>query len=127
FSTGDQNERFNDIKVDAAGNVYAVGEFFQNSAFDNQSTGFPTTGGYGVRDAYLFKFSKCGKTLWWRRMGGVGYDVAKSLAVDNNGQVIVVGETASSTYTIGDGVHDTILSNNNMPIFLAKFDSAGNF
>ncbi|MBX3164066.1 MAG: hypothetical protein KF900_06255 [Bacteroidetes bacterium] len=79
FGTGDQNERFNDIKTDTLGNVYAVGEFFQNSAFDNQTTSFPTTGGYGNRDAYLFKFSKCGKTLWWRRMGGSGDDKAISL------------------------------------------------
>jgi hypothetical protein len=126
FSSGDQNERFNDIKVDKVGNVYAVGEFFQNSAFDNQTTGFPTTGGYGERDAYLIKFNKCGKTLWWRRMGGTQRDAAKSLVLDNSGKVIVLAGSGSSTYTVGDGSHDTTIASTNI-LYLAKFDTAGNF
>ncbi|MBX3164670.1 MAG: T9SS type A sorting domain-containing protein [Bacteroidetes bacterium] len=128
FGMGDQNEQFNDIKVDSFGNVYAVGAFFQNSAFDNQTTGFPTTGGYGARDAYLIKFNSCGKTLWWRRMGGAGEDRANSLVLDNSGHVIVLGSSASSSYTVGDGIHDTVINNNNnTPAFLAKFDTAGHF
>jgi hypothetical protein len=39
LNTGDQNERFNDVKVDTLSNVYAIGEFFQNAVFNNPCKG----------------------------------------------------------------------------------------
>ncbi|MBX3164814.1 MAG: T9SS type A sorting domain-containing protein [Bacteroidetes bacterium] len=123
------NEKIADIKTDSLGNVYAVGYLYTNPVFQNAaltSTTPPNTGGYGRLDAYLIKYSSCGKTLWWRRMGGTANDAATSLALDNNGNVIVLGGSASGTYTVGDGTHDTIINSGNQ-VFLAKFDTAGNF
>ncbi|MBX3163549.1 MAG: T9SS type A sorting domain-containing protein [Bacteroidetes bacterium] len=121
------NEAITDVKADKYGNVYAVGYFYPNPTFVNATSGLPTTGGYGGSDAYLIKYNSCGNVLWWRRMGGTSDDKATSLALNGNGQVIIAGECVSSTYTIGDGVHDTILNNGNITLFIAKYDTAGHF
>jgi hypothetical protein len=70
FSTGNQDEKITDLKVDEAGNIFAVGLFFANPIFNNSGAfGQTTPPGFGQADAYLIKYSSCGKTLWWRRNG----------------------------------------------------------
>jgi hypothetical protein len=125
FTTGE--EQITDIKVDKVGNVYATGYFYANPSFNNGEIFGPTTpNGFGLSDAYLIKYSACGKTLWTRRMGGNGYDEANSLVLDNNGNIFVTGYCLG-TGNFGDGTHDTLVGTNPGIQFIAKFDTAGKF
>ena len=122
------NEAFNDVKVDKAGNIYAVGNFFMNTAFHNaQLFGQPTPLGYGGDDAYLMKYNSCGSLLWYRRMGGGNFDGATSLVIDKSGNVVVTGYSFSgpSVYSGGSNTITITSQNSNGPQFIAKFDTSG--
>ena len=136
-STGDnipftsQEEQITDVKVDKVGNIYATGYFYANPSFSNGELFGPTTpNGFGLNDAYLIKYSACGKTLWTRRMGGTGYDEAMALVVEDNGRIMVLGTSSGATTPnnmFGDGVHDTVVAASTDQQFIARFDTAGNF
>ncbi|MBX3164699.1 MAG: T9SS type A sorting domain-containing protein [Bacteroidetes bacterium] len=122
------NEMITDVKADKYGNVYAVGYFYNNPIFNNaatSSTVASATGGYGFLDAYLIKYNSCGTTLWWRRMGGISDDIITSLVLDDNGQVIVVGNCASTFTLDGNNIQSTVMSISGN--FLARFDTSGSF
>ncbi|MBX3163946.1 MAG: T9SS type A sorting domain-containing protein [Bacteroidetes bacterium] len=121
------NEKIADIKADKQGNVYAVGYFYPNPTFVNVTNGLPATGGYGNLDAYLIKYNSCGNVLWWRRMGGASGDDATSLVLDNNGKVMVLGYCATTFTLGGNNIQDTTIINIGGNVFMAKFDTSGNF
>ena len=122
------NESVNDIKVDRNGNVYAVGNFFANTVFQNaQLFGQTTPLSFAKDDAYLLKYNSCGQLLWWRRIGGSDNDGATSLVLDNSGKIIVTGYSLSSPSFFSGG---TVTYSTNMSVFtnfqfIAKFDTAG--
>ena len=124
-------ERITDVKTDAVGNVYASAIMYADPAFQNgQIFGDPTPAGFGLSDAYLIKYSACGKTLWVRRMGGNGYDEARSLVLDKTGKnVMVLGVSANGwgTKYFGDGTHDTTAIYSTNIQFMARFDTSGKF
>jgi len=123
-------EQVTDVKVDKAGNIYATAYCYANPSFQNgQIFGETTPNGFGLQDAYLIKYSACGKTLWSRRMGGTGYDQANSLVLDNSGHVLVLGtcSNGAGNKKFGDGLHDTLVAYGSNLQFIAKFDTAGNF
>lgn len=128
-STG--NEVMTDVKTDNQGNVYAVGYFYSNPIFNNAATSltvFSNTGGYGALDAYLIKYNSCGKTLWWRRMGGIGQDAVTSLVIDNSGKVIISGYCATTFTLGGNNIQDAVISSGGtVTAFIARFDTTGNF
>lgn len=68
------------VKVDAQGNVYVTGQSAWQSAFYDFAT---------------IKYTPAGQRLWVRRFDDVGHgnDIARGLAVDKLGNVIVTGES----------------------------------
>lgn len=122
------NEAITDVQVDKHGNIYAVGTFFSNTAFQNaQLFGQTTPLGYGQGEGYLLKYNSCGSLLWYRRIGGTNVDGATSLVIDKAGKVVVTGYSYSnpSLYS-GGGYSMTITGqNSNGPQFIAKYDTSG--
>ena len=122
------NEMIQDVKVDKHGNIYAVGNFFANPAFQNaQLFGQTTPLPFAKDDAYLMKYNSCGSLLWYRRMGGGNFDGATSLVIDNSGIVVVTGYSFSgpSVYSGGANTITITSQNSNGPQFIAKFDTSG--
>ena len=72
--------------VDAKGNALLVGSF--QMAFDD---GSGTVASAGLDDAFVIKLDPTGKVLWSRRFGGAEADIARAVAVDQDGTVIVGG------------------------------------
>ena len=109
------------IAVDAAGNSYVAGYFNGTATF-----GTNTLVSAGNTDIFITKQDSNGQLLWARRAGGPGYDAAKGIAVDAQGNCYVTGGY-EGVASFGGG---TSLTNSSptsyADVFLAKFDAAGN-
>ena len=77
--------------VDAKGNALLVGSF--EKAFDDGSG--PVTSA-GMDDAFVIKLDPKGTVLWSQRLGGLGADIARAVAVDKDSNVIVGGSFEDS-------------------------------
>ncbi len=103
------NSEANGVAVDVNGNVYVTG--FVYGSFDNQTA-------IGGKDIFLTKFNSTGSRLWTVQYGSVSDDQGNAIAVDNSGNVYVVGTTFGSfDGQVNKGLKDA---------FVTKFDSSGN-
>jgi hypothetical protein len=75
------------------------------------------------RDSFLAKFDPSGKPLWHKQFGGAGVQEVRSLAVDSQNNVFVVG-----SFTNVIAFDETILTNTGpaADIFVAKIGAGGN-
>ena len=107
------------LAVDTGGNVLVTGQF------DVSSSGVDFGGGAlfsaGAKDVFLVKYSSAGAHVWSKRLGGSGYDLGGSVAVDGAGNVVVVG-TFEGTINLGGG---SLTSAGERDLFVAKFSPAG--
>jgi hypothetical protein len=82
----DSDDHCNDVAVARNGSVYVVG--FTDGTLQGTSA--------GDQDAFVRKYRRDGKVVWTRQFGTSGPDQAFAVAVDNAGNVIVVGFTAGN-------------------------------
>jgi hypothetical protein len=82
------------VAVDAFGNVFVAG--------GTQSTNrFPTTNAFqmayggGYSDAFLAKYDSQGRLLFSTYFGGTSYEYVNAIALDREGDLVLVGETHS--------------------------------
>jgi uncharacterized repeat protein (TIGR01451 family) len=128
FSTylgGSGNEFASGIALDSSGNIYITGQ--------SDSPNFPTMNAYssansGFNDAFIAKFGPSGNTLLYSSyLGGGGDDSGNAIAVDNNGNAYIAGDT----FSIGTGrspfpaTHGAYQGNNNggRDAFVAEFNT----
>ncbi len=112
------------LTVDAAGNTYAAGHFQGTVDFD-PGAGVTELVSYGARDAFVAKYSPAGDLVWAKVIGGSGTESAVGVAVDNQGNVIFVGETNSPGDTDYDPGPDTKYLGTGL--YIEKLDAAGQF
>jgi len=101
------NDVGNGIGVDGSGNVLVMGE--------TGSSGW-TSDGFDIRldggmDGFVGKLSPSGEHLWSTYLGGSSYDGGSGIAVDSSGNVLVTGDTKSSSWfdTSFNGVEDAFV------------------
>lgn len=118
------------MTADPAGNVYATGYFYGNVDFDsgpgvfNLSTDPSDT--YG--DVFVAKYNSTGNLLWAKKMGGTGYDVATSIAVDATGNVYTVGSyQGTADFNPGSATYNLVASTPGREIFVSKLNAFGKF
>ena len=125
FLGGGSGEYINAIAIDKSGNIYVTGATWG---------GFPVTSGAydidyngGHEDVFASKFSSdLTQLLASTYIGGTGsYDSGVSIAIDNNGDVYVAGNTGSDNFPTTAGAYDT--SYNNRPgyiydVFISKLN-----
>ncbi len=110
FGTSDFDEAYG-VAVDSSGNVLVVGDTIGT---------FPGQTQAGGEDAFVRKYDPNGTELWTRQFGasGLGLDNALDVAVDSNGNVLVVGRTEGTLPgQTGAGSRDA---------FVRKYDAGGN-
>ncbi len=111
--------------VDGAGNVYVTGNYEGPVDFD-PGPGTAILSAAGGIDVFLAKYDPNGNYLWAKSMGGSGYDEGLDVCVDREGNVYVTGKFASADFDAGPGT--AVLQFAGVDdIFLAKYDSAGNY
>ncbi|MCB0734122.1 MAG: T9SS type A sorting domain-containing protein [Flavobacteriales bacterium] len=74
-------------------------------------------------DAFIAKLGSLGNVRWYRKFGSPGNEEAYGVAEDAQGNVIVCGMTTYDSITQGG----TSGFPGNSDVFLAKFDSTGNY
>lgn len=120
--------RGDEIKVDAAGNVYTTGYFSGVKDFDpGPATFFLTADGGGADDAYISKLDANGNFLWAKQLGGSSTNYSFSVEVDASGNVYSVGYFSGTVdFDPGAGVFD-LTTNGQFDIGISKLDADGNF
>ena len=106
------------IAVDGSGNSYITGEFQGNANFG--SITLTSTGSY---DLFIAKYDTYGNVLWAKQSGGAGIEMGRGIAVDERGNCFITGYFNGSA-TFGS---TTLTSSGSYDIFIAKYDSTGNF
>ena len=113
-------EKGTGISVDAVGNSFVIGYFFNTATFATiqiEST--------GLSDIFIAKYSPGGNILWVIKAGGTNYDKGYALTMDKNRNIYLTGIFAGTS--LFGSVYLTSYSSDYYDIFIAKLNSAGNF
>ena len=132
---------FADSYTDPSGNTYVVGTMGSSTlSIDNSSTTNPDwaeevgqicAGGCITlykSDIFVAKLDNSGNVSWLNRIGGTETEKALSLAVNENGEVWVLGSSSGDTISVGSNKLKLERTNSySSSTFLAKFNANGNF
>ncbi len=122
-TTGSFDNQAVSVAVDNSGNCYVAGFFktlflyFGSDTLTNAASNSP--------DMFIVKYDVGGNALWAKSAGSIGYEEARSIAVDSDGNSYVTGYFESSNISFGA----TTLTNANpgsRDVFVVKYDTAGN-
>lgn len=114
------------IVTDDIGNIYLAGGFYSETSTDTCFFDINTyIIGNGNSDIFIAKYSSDGEVLWVKKAGGVDYDEALSIGIDSVTNIYITG-TFKCTAFFGD-TSLIATGNTNEDLFLAKYDSDGNF
>lgn len=123
-------DRVYSIDVDAAGNVYATGNFNLTADFDPGAGQFNLTS-LGGLDVFMAKYDVNGNLVWANSIGDANSEIAECIKLDASGNFYVGGEFSSPTLDLDAGVNTLIVNNGNTTVtydpFLVKYDTSGNF
>jgi len=92
---GSGQDLFNDIEIDASGNLYLTG-FTESTDFPTMNATQAESG--GSDDAFLTILSATGTLLYGTYLGGSDRDWGEAITIDGAGNVFVVGRTSSSDF-----------------------------
>ena len=116
-----------DVAADTLGNIYVAGLFAGTATFAGSNISLTATG--NLADGYLAKYDFNGNCLWARRFGGASYAQSNSIAVDGAGNSFDFGiYDSSATFGSENPSNEiTLTSNTGVDMFVAAYDSAGNY
>ncbi|MDH3709487.1 MAG: fibronectin type III domain-containing protein [Cyclobacteriaceae bacterium] len=106
------------VAADSEGNSYVTGSYSGTATM-----GSTVLNSAGETDIYLAKFDNNGNVIWAVSAGGLGADNGKQVSLDADGNVYVAGEISGNANFQGSA----IISGGGLDVFLAKYDSDGNF
>lgn len=117
---------------DAAGNIYIAGLLFGYNVDMDPGPGEALLSATGeLSDLYFAKYDKNGNYVWAKRVGGVGFDYGMGIAVDNDGNVYLLGSaTPDGSFDYDPGPGEAIFTTDPgswLNSVLAKYDKDGNY
>ena len=122
FLGGDDDDGGYGITVDASGVAYVTGWTY-SSNFPTTPGAYDTTYG-GWDDGFVVKLNPSGSALAYATfLGGSGFDVGHSIAVDSSGAAYVTGETGSLDFPTTSGAYDTACNYGNA--FMVRLNPSG--
>ena len=114
------------MTADAAGNVYSVGYFTDNSDFD-PGTGTAELVSNGFFDIYVQKLDTDGGLVWVKGIGGIMFDYATGVDADEAGNVYISGVYQETVdFDPGVGTFE-LTSTGGEEVFILKLDVNGDF
>jgi hypothetical protein len=139
FVDGRKNEFVRDVGFDALGNIYITGGTEDITGFRLSpgndyyaAAGKVDHGWFKPHDVFIQKYDPSGHLLWSSRIGGVNYDRAYAIEVDDHSGVYIAGRAGRDFYTTKGGLQEAFGGNQYGDIgpygkqdsFVAKFDAA---
>ncbi len=121
---GIANDRPESLEVEGE-NFYLTGSTNGSANFGNNATTNNVTA-ILQNDAFIVKYNTDGNVLWQNRIGGNSDDIGRDVAVDNQGNVYLVGTYGGSAISV-DNYSNTTQDPDGLAkgAFIAKFSSAG--
>ena len=119
---GEGDDNFFDCKALISGTLYCIGN--TNSLNSISSGGFQNTFGGGINDVIMVKFNSNGIRIWSSYLGGSNDDVGRSIHLQTNGEILIIGDTKSTNNVAYNGFQNTF-GGGLGDAFLAKFNSNG--
>jgi len=113
------------LVVDAEGNVYTTGYFFDTVDFDPGVGIFNITSN-GSADVFITKLDASGNFVWAKNLGGPQADYGLAIALDTTGNIYTTGFfVGTSDFDPNAGIFN--LTSTNGGTFISKLDASGNF
>jgi hypothetical protein len=108
--------------IDANGNIYVAGKSKSSPLNFNNGISLTNTGYY---DGYIAKYNSSGLCQWAEKIAGIYDDFARSITVDINGNIYIVGDFSSPTLNFNNGI--TLDNGNSITSdgFIAKYNEDG--
>jgi hypothetical protein len=123
---GSNGDSCSDMTIDAAGNVYTTGDFYNTCDFD-PGVGTLNITSAGSTDIFISKLNSSGNFVWAKALGGINTDRGNSIAVDASGNVYTTGYFGGvADFDPNTGIQN-LTSIGNFDIFISKLDVTGNF
>ena len=124
---GPSDDRGMSIALDDSGNIYATGSFHETVDFD-PDLGVNNLISNGKEDSFILKLDSNGDFLWAGAIGSTSDDIARSIAVDADGNTYITGlfegsvdfDPGEGTFILSTGIIDH-------DIFIQKLNSNGDF
>jgi hypothetical protein len=110
---GSNSDTGKSLFLDDNGDVYLAGDFSNVASFNNTSV--TSAGG---TDVFIVKYTTNGVLEWVKSAGGSSDDSVESVAVDDSGNVYIVG-SFSNTMNVGN---TTLTSAGSYDVFIAKYN-----
>ena len=115
------------IAANATG-VYITGQIVNTADFNTPSASGSNEISSAALDAFVAKYDADGNFIWAKRAGGTSGDLARGIAV-NGTSVYITGSfsTTANFNNPSNSSSNTISVNNGTDMFVAQYDTAGNF
>ncbi len=107
--------------VDSQGNSYVAGHFFGSMTLGT-TTLKSSTGQSTESDVFICKYDTNGNLIWSHKAGGSGNDLVNGIALDNDGNIWIIGEYRQTAEFLGTSLTTT---NPNYDAFILKINPSG--
>ncbi|WKZ38736.1 MAG: S-layer homology domain-containing protein [Anaerolineales bacterium] len=115
-----------DLKLDPGGNILVLTDFESTADFDPGPGIFNLTS-KGFYDVAVVKLDATGSFIWAKGFGGTGEEYAMKLAIDQTGNIFIIGSFENTVDFDPDTGISNLTSNGLSDIFLSVLDSDGQF
>jgi len=113
-----------DLVLDATGNVYTTGTFFNTVDFD-PGPGTVSHTSAGLTDIFIQKLSPTGDLVWVHSFGNTGVDAGRALTIDSDDNLQITGGfNGTIDFDPGVGVSELTVTND---MFILTLNLAGDF
>lgn len=120
----------NDLAIDQSGNVCIVGYFCNSTDFNPSAAVYNVSPADSLGDIFIAKYRSTGGFLWVKTVGGDSSDVAWSVAIDKDNNIVVAGGFTGTAVDFDPNVgayNMNATSPNGFDAYILKLDSDGNF
>jgi hypothetical protein len=120
-SPGAQADFARGVTTDFLGNIYVTGALCNNKDIQGP---FNLTSS-GIYNMFVAKLNASGTLVWARSLSGAGSEIGNHILVNNNDEVMVVGQFDYSIAPLGTIFRNHTLTAGSNDIFYAKWNSIG--
>ena len=114
------------IAIDNNNSIYLTGSFWNSVDFDiSASTHYISS--LGSADIFFAKYSSSGNLVFTKTIGSLGGEGVTDILIDNSKSIIIMGQFSGMLDFDPSGNMVTLNSQGYGDIFIAKYDSVGNY